>query len=182
MQEKENLVPDFESCFRQLYPTMCIYVGRYLKEDSLVEDIVQEAFLKLWDKYDNFDHLYKIKAFLYITVKNSALNLLKQTVASDKYNERYLSEPVLLEAEFERAIIEGERNRMIHQAIELLPPQTKKVVELSMSDKTNQEIAEILGISIDTVKTLKKRAYKVLREELADHYLLTVILFTSLFL
>lgn len=170
---------DFENCFRKLYPTLCVFAFRYLKDNGQSEDIVQDAFLKLWDKYISFDHIYKVKAFLYITVRNNAINILNHAKIKDEYS---IAQDDVWDVDLELTIIDSETNRLLYQAIDMLPVQTGKIIRLSMEDKTNQEIADSLGISIDTVKTLKKRAYKTLREELSDNYLLSVILFILLFL
>lgn len=170
---------DFESCFRKLYPALCVFAFRYLNDHKQSEDIVQDAFIKLWDRYSFFDHFYKIKAFLYIAVRNNAINVLNHAKVEDKNN---METGDTWDDNLESAIIDNETNRLLYQAINALPMQTKNVIMLSMEDKTNQEIANNLGISINTVKTLKKRAYKTLKGELADNYLLSAILFVLLFL
>lgn len=161
---------NFESCFRELYPALCVFAFQYLKDSKQSEDVVQEAFLKLWDRYSSFDEYYKVKAFLYLTVRNNAINILNHAVVENKYCTGKSIDSTASDPAFELAMISNETNRLLHQAIDRLPPQTKRVIVLSMEDKTNREIAADLGISIDTVKTLKKRAYKALKEQLADHY------------
>lgn len=161
---------DFEHCFRKLYPALCVFAFQYLKDSKQSEDVVQEAFLKLWDRYSSFDEYYKVKAFLYVTVRNNAINVLNHATVENKYGiEKNTGNPIS-DTDFESAMISNETNRLLYQAIDMLPPQTKKVIMLSMEDKTNQEIANDLNVSIDTVKTLKKRAYKTLKEELSEDY------------
>lgn len=172
---------DFENCFRKLYPTLCIFAYRCLNDHKQSEDVVQDAFIKLWEKYASFDQFYKVKAFLYITVRNSAFNLMQHARVADKYGMLMFGESDHLDADLESAIIDSETNRLLYQAIETLPHQTKRVIILSLEEKSIREIAEELQISVETVKTLKKRAYKNLREKLADNYIL-IILFISLFL
>ena len=55
---------------------------------------------------------------------------------------------------------------MLYVAIDQLPPQTRNVILLNLEGKTSPEVAEELGISVNTVKTIKLRAYRVLRERL----------------
>ena len=61
--------------------------------------------------------------------------------------------------------------RILRAAIAQLPPQTREVILVSLDGKNNNEIAETLDISINTVKTLKKNAYKFLRESLGSRNL-----------
>lgn len=166
---------DFESCFRKLYPALCVFAFRFLKDYRQAEDIVQDAFLALWDRYSFFDQAHKAKAFLYVTVRNKAMNILNHAKIEDGYNTEEVTEHPVSDSDFELAMIHNETNRLLYQAISSLSAQTKKVILLSMEDKTNKEIANELNVSIETVKTIKKRAYKILREKLSDNYLLTTV-------
>ena len=60
---------------------------------------------------------------------------------------------------------------MIYSEINKLPEMGKKVLLLSLRENSNEEIAEILEIAINTVKTHKSRAYKVLRKNLGELFL-----------
>ena len=66
--------------------------------------------------------------------------------------------------------------RILHQAIDTLPPQTRKIILLGLNGKNNNEIAETLNISVNTVKSLKKSAYTSLREQLKDPMLFLLFL------
>lgn len=170
---------DFESCFKELYPSLCGFAFQYLKDRDVSEDIVQDAFMKVWDKYSQFNQFYKLKAFLYISVRNSSINYLENLKVANKYYESNSGYNIEEDADFEMRIIENEVNMLLYKAIDSLPHQTQNIIRLSIGNKKNQEIADELNISIDTVKTLKKRAYKTLRDTLSDHYL-TIALLLSL--
>jgi RNA polymerase sigma-70 factor (ECF subfamily) len=66
--------------------------------------------------------------------------------------------------------------RILHQAIDTLPPQTRKIILLGLNGKNNNEIAEALNISVNTVKSLKKSAYTSLRGQLKDPMLFLLFL------
>jgi RNA polymerase sigma-70 factor (ECF subfamily) len=70
---------------------------------------------------------------------------------------------------YKEALIIEETNEIIYQAICKLSPQGKEVIELSLDGLKNEEIARELGISINTVKTIKQRAFKFLRKELKEN-------------
>ena len=65
---------------------------------------------------------------------------------------------------------------IIKDVLKDLPPQTKNIVELSMQGAKNNDIAEFLDISINTVKTLKLRAYRTLRDKLKDYVYVLLLL------
>ena len=66
--------------------------------------------------------------------------------------------------DFLHEITYQETLRILHQAIDTLPPQTRKIILLGLNGKNNNEIAEALNISVNTVKTQMKIAYKTLRQ------------------
>ena len=84
----------------------------------------------------------------------------------------------VLESEsfFEETIIEEEVSSEVYEAIKDLSPQARKIVILSMNGLTNPEIAEDLQVSVNTVKTLKKVAYKKLRERLKGIHWITLLM------
>ena len=80
--------------------------------------------------------------------------------------------------DFLHEITYQETLRILHQAIDTLPPQTRKIILLGLNGKNNNEIAEALNISVNTVKTQMKIAYKTLREKLKqEQFSLLLFLF-----
>ena len=74
----------FQLIFDEMYQRLCAYSSRYLYDDQEVEDLVQDSFITLWNKRGDFDHINAIKSFLYTSVRNKCLNVLKhQTVIKE---------------------------------------------------------------------------------------------------
>jgi RNA polymerase sigma-70 factor (ECF subfamily) len=71
---------------------------------------------------------------------------------------------------FLEAVFKKEVYREIYQEVNKLPEMAQKVLRLTLRGKNNQEIANQLGIAINTVKTHKNRTYKILRKNLQDLY------------
>ena len=66
---------------------------------------------------------------------------------------------------FLKQILEEEIVVQLHQAIEILPERKREILKLSLKGIKNNEIAEILNIKLQTVKTLKSQSYKILRDQ-----------------
>ncbi len=78
---------------------------------------------------------------------------------------------------FRDQVIEEETYQLVHKAVNQLAEQSRKIIQLSLQGYSNQEIAEQLHISVNSVRTLKQNAYKKLRKILKEHfYLLPVVL------
>jgi RNA polymerase sigma factor (sigma-70 family) len=141
-------------------------------------NITQETFIKLYEKRSDFDLEEKAKSFAYITAKNKSLDYLKHRKVEEKYS-KYL-DPETEEASFVNEVTYQETIRIVRQAVEQLPPQCRAVILHNLNGKGNQDIADEMGISINTVKTQKKIAYKLLREILGSkHFAVFVALFMN---
>jgi RNA polymerase sigma-70 factor (ECF subfamily) len=161
----------FEKIFNKLYPVLCAFSNKYLRDSLESEDVTQELFVLAWNQREKFESIEQIKAFLYISAKNMCLNLIKHNNIKEKYKQTKFTE-IELEDSFEKKLIRTEVIAHIKSSIDKLPGQRKKVILLGMNGLTNNEIAEELNISINTVKLHKKIAYESLKEELKDMFFL----------
>ena len=165
----------FQQIFNELYPALCLFSNKFLSNRDEAEDTVQEVFIELWNQHHKFTSFDHVKSFLYLTIRNKSLNIIKHA----KIRDKYATEEFGLyrdEAYFEDQLIKSEVTGQIFQVIEKLPEQRRKIVLLNMEGLNNNEIAEDLGISVNTVKLQKKIAYKYLREQLGKLLFLMVFI------
>lgn len=170
------------SLLKLFYSPLCLFAERLVKDRLAAEDIVGESFIKLWNKRNDFETLQNTKAFLYITTRNACLNLLKQT-HRDNLSKKQLA---YLTGEREEYIlnemVRAEVLQEIMQAIENLPEQCGKVLKLGyLEGLKNQEIADLLKISVHTVKNQKARAIQLLKIKLRDRDLMALFFLYTLF-
>ena len=156
----------FQDIFNTYFNALCAFGYKYIKDNSIIEDFVQEAFVSLWEKRENFNQTITVKAFLYTTLRNRCLNHLKHQAVLQKHEQTLLFE---LESEqfFKQHVIEEEVFNQLHLAIQKLPESAKKIMFLALNGLTNNEIAEELGVSINTVKTQKKIAYSKVKDKIS---------------
>ena len=162
----------FKKLFDSFFKSSCAFVKRYISDHGAVEDVVQETFINLWEKRGIYSDMVYFKAYLYKSLYNNALFYLRQHKVSEDVDPG-------IEDDTEsalNAIIEEEVHREIIAAIDKLPPERRRVVELSMAGYSQEEIAEKLNISVNTVKTQKRKAYAFLREELQHLFVLFLML------
>lgn len=165
-----------EKIFREYYGRLSYFAFKFVNDKDAAEDLVQDAFLAYWDNKSQLsDHPKAIKDFLYSSVKNAALNLLKR----QKVEERYFQ--LRDDVDFEKesildTMIEAEVINDIHQAIAHLPKSCKSVFMLAYFDgMSNPKIAEKLNISVNTVRSHKQNGLKVLRGTLRPELFITLI-------
>ena len=150
----------FKELHEELYGRMFYYVYKMLHDKEQSEDIIQEAFVLYWGNRVNFNSLLAVKAYLFSIVRNKVMAQIRE--------EGETGDHLLITAE----ICGG-----VQRAVRELPPQTRRVIELSMEDMTVERIAEVMQISPNTVKTLKKAGYQALREKLKHLRVLLPFLF-----
>ncbi len=181
--EKIALIVDgntaaFKELYDFLFPSLAAFSYRLVQDKEEASDIVQEALIAYWNRRAEFRKLDNIKAFLYTVIKHLGLNYLRSKKVHLKYIQRNENKS---ESYIKNLIIEEETLSIIASALENLPPKTKDIVLLSLEGVKNSEIAERCNISVNTVKTLKLRAYKKLRIHLRNHVFVWLLLYILLF-
>ncbi len=164
----------FRYYYEQYYHALCLAVRRIVKEETHMHDIVQDAFVVLWKSREGIESELHLRMFLYQVIRHRCFNYLKSKSVEEKYiNERMI---VAEESDFTNLVVEEEVHRLVIQEIEALPEEQKKVVYLHLEGKNNMEIAEILKVSVNTVKTHKSRARKTLKNKFDNLFILIVLL------
>lgn len=152
----------FERLFRSFFPYARRFAVSMLGDDPAVNDLIQDAFVHIWHKRGIFQDENHLKGYIYKSLRN---NIAKHIGQSSRIQPLSGAREVTEDDVF-AGIIELEVQREVAQAIATLPAEQRKVILLAISGMTVEQIAERLGISVNTVKTQKKRAYSTLRKEL----------------
>ncbi|HQN93187.1 MAG TPA: RNA polymerase sigma-70 factor [Prolixibacteraceae bacterium] len=170
----------FELFFRNYYERLCNYANTILNDMDEAEEMVQNAFLTIWERRESFEVHTSLKSYLYRAVYNSSLNSLKHKKVQHKHEQYYKQNTA---PDYESAtseLMENELQQLAQKAIEQLPPQCKMVFTLSRVEQlTYAEIAEQMNISAKTVENHMVRALRFLREKLKDYLPLLIWVFIS---
>jgi RNA polymerase sigma-70 factor (ECF subfamily) len=166
----------YKDLFDALYPSMCLFANTYLNDMDTSKDVVQEVFIKTWEKQVPYPNYNAIKSFLYTSVKNKCLDYLKSKHYKVMVNSPILDlEQIQTEEFFLSEVATVEIYANLEKAIKTLPNKCEKIIWLSLHDLSNKEIAEELSITTSTVRTQKKIGYQKLRNALSNlNSLLTI--------
>ncbi|HVI43423.1 MAG TPA: RNA polymerase sigma-70 factor [Chitinophaga sp.] len=166
----------FKTLFRTYYGPLCYFSQKMNVDRSSAEEIAEDALVKIWTKRNAFSHVQAIKAFLYVTVKNASLNVLRSQQREARRRNRYTDmlighdEPCI-----EEAIIELETVLELDRAIASLPPGCRQVITMSLYQGMKvKEIACQLGISQSTVLTQRQKGVDKLRKLLSTRTFLVL--------
>lgn len=146
---------------------------KYLLNKELAEDAVQNLFLKLWLKKEEIDETKPINRYLFTMLKNDLLNTLRDSKKNIYLLEDCLSMVLELEDNSQNENLKQEQMNIIQQALEQLSLQRRKVFEMKVSGKySNQEIADKLNLSINTIKFQYSQSLKQIRATVGELSLL----------
>lgn len=169
---------EYKNIFDTLYATLCLFSNKYLNNIEASKDVVQDVFVKIWENKVEFKDENKIKSYLYTAVKNKSLDLLKSKhYKSIEYVSFEEIEKMETESFFLREVVILETSDIVDKAINTLPNKCAQIIRLSVMSLTNVEIATELGISINTVKSQKKIAYKRLKPLLKGNFIIIAYIF-----
>ena len=156
----------FKQRFLPFHPKLYRIALALVESPEDTEDILQEAYARLWSKRASLEAVQNPEAFAITIVRNLCLDFLR----SPRSNSR--SEPleaITLPSEDspDRQVEQRDQLRQVRRLIEELPPNQRQVIRLrGMEDCSLEEIAQITGFSDANVRTLLSRARKYIKEKL----------------
>ena len=160
---------DFESLFRYNFRPLCIYALHYLSDVDQSEDIVQKCFAALWEKLKQGTQVANRRAYLYMAVKNRCLDLLRRKGVPTESLKPYDTYGIIDDDDAEeRAMTEAR----IWTALDSLPDKCREIFLMSKRDGLRyEEIAEDLGLSVNTVRNQISKAMKILKDGAVKIYM-----------
>ncbi|MEG0796977.1 MAG: RNA polymerase sigma-70 factor [Odoribacter sp.] len=156
----------FKKLYENFFVALCVFAGNFYVEREEAEDIVQEVFCRLYDEPKLFSNIEDLKSYLYMTVRNRCLNYLRDE--KRRHNrETQFAEILEDDQTFFDQTLENEIYRQLSLLLEELSPQCQNIFRRVLNGDTSEKIANDLGLSIETVKTQRKNAKKILRTRFA---------------
>ena len=179
----------FEHFYVGWYSRAKHFAQEYVLVEKDAENIVQDTFLKIYEQWDSFDEDINLTSYLFTSIKNRSLKMLRRNLVAEKakssIQKQYVLETKLrydsLEAFNTAFSDEKSIEDLLYEAIEKLPPKCREIFVMSkLEGKKQAQIAQKLGISINTIEVQIGIAYKKLRQELKDYVPLLLFLFPTI--
>lgn len=163
-----RLIEGDEDAFCELYAAyknrLIYFAMRFLKSREYAEDIFQDAFAVVWQGRRFINPDASFSAYLYTIVRNRILNQLRDLSNQDKLREQILSQAVNYTNERKDEIIANDLRQFISRALQQLTPRQREIFQMSRERQmSHREIAEVLGISVNTVQESISISLRTLR-------------------
>ena len=149
--------------YEEFYAPLCAYAEKLSKGQADAEDVVQDCMVELWDSSLCFPNVKALTAWLYKVVYTRTLNALRDKANAEQSLAEYAVE---IPTEDEAADEAAEENAVarLRKMMKVLTPQQQDILRMTLDGLKVKDIAAALGITDNTVKMQKKRAYTTLRE------------------
>lgn len=186
-----QLIDGDETAFSELYANyknrLLYFSMRFVKSREVAEDIVQEAFITIWQNR-RFLHVDTVfSAYLYTIIRNRVLNQLRSMVREDNLKQYIYKQAIDYTNDMEEQIDVHDLEQNILQATALLTPRQSEIFRMSREEGLSyKEIAQILNISVYTVQEHLTASLHIIRKFLCKRYpeihvdLMMLLLFTYL--
>ncbi|MGG7663291.1 RNA polymerase sigma factor [Dyadobacter sp. BHUBP1] len=142
----------FKQLYIHHYRSIFSYALRFTKSAELAEDITQDTFLKIWESREMLAGVRYFKGYLYAICRNMTLNLLARASREANIMDQIIQGAQHFHSDSEAQLEQQEYEKLLHEAIEQLPPQRRIIFRLCKIDgKSYEEVAAQMGITTGTV-------------------------------
>jgi len=135
-----------------------------LKDEEEAENVVQEVFIKIWDRREQINPELNFNSYLFTCLRNMAFDQLKKLEKNHLMKQHYLERMEAMQLENRED--EEKKLQLLQTAIGLLSEKRRQILALTVEEgKSYQEIAEMMHISKNTVKNQLVKAKQFLRDK-----------------
>lgn len=160
--------------FDTFYSSLCNYAFQFLNDYDMAEEVVQNLFVKIWEKRNTFEIEISVKNYLFRSVRNQCINLIQHEKVKQLHAQK-IREALFADEASESYFLEVEMASKIESVIETLPEKRREIFRLSREEGLKyREIAEKLEISVKTVETQMGLALRALRDKFKNSILLFI--------
>ena len=167
-----QLIAGDESAFELLYHSykrpLAINLLRLLKSEELAEEVLQDLFIRIWDKRHQIDPDKSFSSFLFTVAKNMVYDLFRKSARDERLTAYLMANSSELYSHVEEQLFKKENEQLLYATLDKLPPQRRRVFMLfKIEEKSYKEISEELGISKATINEHITKANRFLKEQLS---------------
>lgn len=173
-----RLIDGDEDAFCELYAAyknrLLYFAMKFVKSRDFAEDIFQDAFTIIWQSRRFINPDASFSSYLYTIVRNRILNQIRDVDKENALKEQILSQAIDYTDDTKENILANDLREIINKALEKLTPRQREIFEMSReAQMSHKEIADALGISVNTVQehiSVSLRTIRTFLSKYADTY------------
>jgi RNA polymerase sigma-70 factor, ECF subfamily len=161
---RRNRTAALDELLQRHWPSLLAYAHRLLGSGDDAEDVVQSAFVQLWERRANWRDDGSVRGYLYRVTRNLALNEQRRRRIRERIWQQPAIEPGLEAGAPAQALDASELERVVAEALAAMPPRRREVFELVRFEGLSyREVAQAMGVSVQTVANQMSAALAHLR-------------------
>lgn len=164
----------FDQLYYQYHQSVFLNIRKYIKDNDIAQDVLQEVFVSLWENKDNLSYERNIAGWLFVVSSNKAISYFKKHINKNLFLSIDASEIAdfsLDESEELASQIYDIQWSILEKAIDDLPQKRREVFCLcKLQGYSYTDVASQLGISIESVKDYIKKSNKSIIRYIEEHY------------
>ncbi|MVZ60497.1 RNA polymerase sigma factor [Sphingobacterium humi] len=185
LQLRAGQMAAFNKLYTMYSPRLYVHLLKFLKSPELVEEVLQEVFVRVWQNRESIVPEKGFNSFLYTIAHNLAINMIKKINRDRALQMEVWASSISYYLHTEENLLDKERMAIINQAIATLTPKRREILLFcKVEGKSYKEVAELLGISVSTVSNQLVNALQDIRtfivKNYSQEYLLGFLLFVHL--
>jgi len=161
---KEGSDEAFKEVFYAFYDPLCVFSVQFTESLEQSEDIVQELFVNLWDR-KLYQHIGNLRFYLFTSVRNRSIAVARRNDRNISFDEVEENAESAFYGEYTEEELSLKHQRLQASLAQLPPQELKVLTEIILNSKPYKQVAEEMGLSVNTVKTHMSRAMKALRRK-----------------
>jgi RNA polymerase sigma-70 factor (ECF subfamily) len=152
---------DFLDIHDQFYERVRKFILASVRDDSVADDLVQDAFIRIQENMDSVKDSSKVSSWIFRIAHNLCQDHFRARKKSSSHEEIHDGLVNLQETPLQKKVEQGEMSRCVQDQLNLLPESLRSVLIFAdIMEFSHQEIANILGLSVENVKVRVHRARK----------------------
>ncbi len=160
----------FKTLFSTYYQQLFNYISGFVKSKQVAEELVMDAFLKIWQGRDLLPEIRNFDAFLFRVARNKSIDFLRSAARDPQFEDLLWDAMQLTTDDEDSAALMQELEVRLREAIGMMPPQRKKVYQLSREQEmTHEQIAAQLNLSRHTINNHIVEAQRFIRTYLSKN-------------
>lgn len=169
----------FTVLYHRYYELLACSGFKRLQNESVIEELVQDVFINLWDKAAELDHDGNIRSYLFATLRNKVLHELRASMVIAKHARIICQQQNQFSADSDSLLHSRHLEERFELVVKELPPQCREAFTLSrFEDLSYKSIAERMNISVNTVEKHIGKALGILRQAFKEYDITLLVLLT----
>jgi RNA polymerase sigma-70 factor (ECF subfamily) len=172
----------FEKLYRLYSERLLAYLIKLLKSEDMACEVLHEVFIKLWNNRQHIDATQSFRSYLFRIAENCVYDFFRKAARDKKLQTILIYSACEDYNPIEEAVYMKERNQLLQEAIDALPPKRRQVFQMvKIEERSYEEVSHMLHVSVSTVNDHIVKATKSIRENL-ERYYITLIGILSFYL